>query len=314
LFGFSNALFINPNTFLGFIRDCWRVMKITKAQRPSSIIDYERCSSATGFYGLLLSWASGCRLVSFGVDRSLTSTKLTVHDINDLTLEQMFLSGIMQMNKFEVPYRKFKISIDPKKVIININASDFLPARRYPIQHFTSLIKSLHDYDPECKFILTGSAGELEYVQQLISKLDDMPVVNTAGKWNLTQLVEELSECGLFITGDSGPVHLAAYLEIPTIALWGPTQAHHFGYIETDNLHSISLHLRCSPCFQHPASRPMIACHGKVDCMNNLDPTVVANRAISILRDLKELRIINLPSGMKSKDQIKPTLQLVLPT
>ena len=47
---------------------------------------------------------------------------------------------------------------------------------------------------------------------------------NLSGQTSITELISQISKLDLFITGDSGPMHLAAAFQIPTVAIFGPTK------------------------------------------------------------------------------------------
>ncbi len=59
------------------------------------------------------------------------------------------------------------IAVDPLKILININASNYLLARRYPVDCFTEIVYSLNEWNSSLEFYLTGSREEIEYVSIL---------------------------------------------------------------------------------------------------------------------------------------------------
>ncbi|CAN5437845.1 hypothetical protein BH10BAC4_BH10BAC4_19750 [soil metagenome] len=283
LLGFSNAWFIRTDNVILFILDCMKQLSTIHSTLPKLIVDYERCSHAVGFYRTILTLFGKCKSVSFEIERSINNLQQTIYPADKITQEEIFIKGVDLMPTSPTPLQREIISIDRSKVLININSSNYLLARRYPIGAFAELITFLHRTYPEHQFYLTGNSDEVGYVESLVSKIPNTPAHNVAGKWNLEKLSNELSTCALLITCDSGPMHLGAYLGVATLTLWGPTQPAHFGYDETENLTHLSLKLSCSPCFRHPASQPAVACQGRIDCLKNMSPKVVADKAISLL-------------------------------
>ncbi len=313
LFGFPHLFIIRSNSPLRFFRDCLYLFREVRKKNPSHIIDFERCSHAVSLFRLLLAMRGKCNSLSFEAGRFVNHKNLVIHPADKISLEQLFLLGIEKMTKTSnKTIDTHVIKVHQKKVLININASDFLLARRYPIESYAEVIRQLHQADQNLQFHLTGSAHEFEYVQKLADQLAGLPIHNQAGKWNLSQLIHEFSNCALFITGDSGPVHLGIHLNIPMLALWGPTQAAHFGYRPTKNLISLSLLLSCSPCFTHPTSKPALFCKGRIDCLANLSPSLVKQEAIKLLSQSTPLRSINFPSLWEYQNFIKPEDRLAI--
>lgn len=296
LFGFPHLYLIQSTSVWKFIRDCLRLFGELRREKPTVIIDFERCSFAVGTFSILLAWWSRCSSLSFSTKSLLKSNNITVYPANEISLEQIFLYGIDRMKK-NIHQSVAALTITPltKKILININASDYLLARRYPSELYANVIRQLHTADKNHQFYLTGSADEFDYVNKLIKILAGLPVYNQAGLWSLSQLVDELSNCNLFITGDSGPLHLAIHMGVPTLALWGPTQASHFGYQQSKNLVSLSLKLSCSPCFIHPGSTPALSCKGRIDCLTNLTPSLIVEESIRLLSQSVQERNINFP-------------------
>jgi hypothetical protein len=283
LFGFDSVWFIRTNSLVFFFKDCYFVILQIRKLQPSIIVDYERCSQAVGLYRSILSFAGTCSTVSFESNRSVRGRLQHIYPIDTINQEQLFLQGIEYLRKAETTINQKTIAVDSCKVIININASDYLLARRYPIDSFATIISTLHQWNPRLQFFLTGSCEEFFYVENLARRFSGAPLYNVAGKWTLEKLSLELAQCALFITGDSGPMHLAAHQMTPTVVIWGPTQPKHFGYTHKKHLLHCSLELSCSPCLTHPTSQPTKACRGKIDCMNQLTPSAVTEKAISIL-------------------------------
>ncbi len=162
------------------------------------------------------------------------------------------------------------------------------------------MISALHAWDNRLEFYLTGTSAEISYVTLLTDKLEGLPLHNVCGKWSIEKLWNELSDCALLITGDSGPLHMAAYIGTTTIAIWGPTQPEHFGYNEEDHMNHISLKMSCSPCFKHPASNPAYACRRKIDCLKIMPASIISKRAIHILSLANPLRKIHIPITVAS--------------
>lgn len=243
---------------------------------------------------------AGSKTVSFEFNRKITTGRQIIHPVEEISQEQLFMKGIDWMPT--ISYESFEktIAIHSLKILININTSNYLLARRYPIGSFAAVINSLYAWNNRLQFYLTGTPDEVSYVNMLVEKLPGLPLHNVCGKWTIEKLWNELSDCALLITGDSGPLHMAAYIGTPTVAIWGPTQPEHFGYTDESHVHHVSLKMSCSPCFKHPASHPAYACHGKIDCLKIMPESIVSRRAIHILSSQVPLRKIHIPVTVAS--------------
>ena len=75
-----------------------------------------------------------------------------------------------------------------------------------------------------------------------------VPCVDRVGKTTLAQLMDELRECDLLLTNDTGTMHLAAFLGVPTVSIFGSTEPSLTGPLG-DGHHVLRQHVDCSPCF-----------------------------------------------------------------
>ena len=105
--------------------------------------------------------------------------------------------------------------------------------------------------------------------------------------------MEQFADCALFITGDSGPMHIAALSNIPMITIWGPTSAQIFGY-ETDTVINIETEEACSPCFYYAKSKAARSCDKKIDCLTRLQASRVVDAAKLSLEKVELLRNIEI--------------------
>ena len=73
---------------------------------------------------------------------------------------------------------------------------------------------------------------------------------NIAGKTSISELVNKISQLDLFVTGDSGPMHIAASFEIPTISIFGPTRDSETSqWMNSKNI-ILKKNLSCQPCMK----------------------------------------------------------------
>jgi len=154
-------------------------------------------------------------------------------------------------------------------LLLNPNASDMLPLRKWPSHRFVELGQMIAAHYPEAALVITGTTGEREAAGEIMSAIGSSRAVNLAGRTTLRDLVTLYSLADVLVTNDSGPSHFASLTEIHNIALFGPETPAFFGPVG-DNAHVIWAGLACSPCVS-------VLNHRKSPCRNN-----VCMQAISV--------------------------------
>ncbi|MFN8006579.1 MAG: lipopolysaccharide heptosyltransferase II [Terriglobia bacterium] len=130
--------------------------------------------------------------------------------------------------------------------IIGVNpGASFGSAKRWPTDRFASLLDRLAG-EQEVNVVLCGSPAEVPIARAIASRMRHAPTI-LSGKTSLAELVAVISCCDLFITNDSGPMHLAAALKIPMVSIFGPTDEIATGPMNSDAV-LIKKRVECSPC------------------------------------------------------------------
>lgn len=282
-----NVRYLSTTSLFDFASSLWKVVRFTRKEKPSWVIDLERASHTVGCFRFLLALIGNSKALGFDLHRALNHGRVKTINIDNASMKEIFEASTPLLpagrKNQSSPVRHHPA--EPNKVIININASHYVYGRRYPLELFEEVILELHRANRELSFYLSGSKSERSYTEQLTTSLQSkmIRVVNRAGEWGWADFASELQRCSVFITGDSGPLHLAAYLQVPTVAVWGPTQPWWFGY-DAPGFRNATLNLPCSPCFRHPKSRPYRTCRGDITCMKNLKPQLVAREALQLIQ------------------------------
>jgi len=130
--------------------------------------------------------------------------------------------------------------------------------------------------------VLTGSAGDRAAVDRVKAELpEDLPVVDLSGTLDLPCLAVVLEHLSLFITGDTGPMHLAAVMGTPIVAIFGPSDPINYGPWMSRN-RVVRVDIWCSPCNQ--VRRPPSRCIGHVpDCLVGVEVDQVVTAANALL-------------------------------
>jgi heptosyltransferase II len=98
-----------------------------------------------------------------------------------------------------------------------------------------------------------GGVDEREFAKEIEGHLIRNNIsnyLNLAGETSISELTNCISNLDIFITGDSGPMHIAASLDIPTIALFGPTNPIETSQWKNPNSVIIKQSLDCQPCMK----------------------------------------------------------------
>lgn len=136
---------------------------------------------------------------------------------------------------------------EPQIVLLNPNASDLLPLRKWPADRYVSLARRLLDAFPEIHIGLTGAPDEAGPIEAMVREIGSPRCFSLAGKTTLRQLLVLYTLSELLITNDSGPAHFAAMTQIHTLTLFGPETPALFG-ARTPRAITIWQGLACSPC------------------------------------------------------------------
>ena len=124
--------------------------------------------------------------------------------------------------------------------------------------------------------MLFGTARDAWAGEQIAATLGNH-CVNRIGQTTLDQLIEELHECRLVLTNDTGTMHLAALLGIPVVAIFGSTEPRLTAPLGNGNI-ILRHHVECSPCF-------LRECPIDFRCMKAVSVEEVADAVLSILRN-----------------------------
>jgi lipopolysaccharide heptosyltransferase II len=122
--------------------------------------------------------------------------------------------------------------------------AEYGPAKRWP--YFGGAARILAE-KYQLNWLIFGTAGERELAENVAQQIGSN-ATNLAGKTSLADLVRELQRCQVLLTNDTGTMHLAAHLGVPTVAIFGSTEPALTGPIGQGHL-VIRHQVECSPCF-----------------------------------------------------------------
>jgi lipopolysaccharide heptosyltransferase II len=148
--------------------------------------------------------------------------------------------------------------------------------KRWPVNYFAELVRRLAEKFPAARFALLGS-GEDQSLGEIISRAAPERTLNLCGATSLPEMIEWIRRCDLMVTNDTGPMHVAAALGKPLVALFGPTEPRRTGpYGQLENV--LRIDLPCSPCL-----KSYCVYEKPNECLNALSPALVFERANQFL-------------------------------
>lgn len=146
-------------------------------------------------------------------------------------------------------------------VLINPNASELLPQRRWMPERYVEVMRRLlAEYD-DILILITGAPNEIAEAEQLRDLVDHPRCVNFAGALKLEELPVLYSLATLMLTNDSGPAHFSAITPLRTFVIFGPETPKLYGSL--GNSTPLYAGLACSPCVS-------AANHRKTPCKDNV--------------------------------------------
>ncbi len=164
------------------------------------------------------------------------------------------------MRKLLAKYTGTVIAKQAHLVLINPNASELLPQRRWMRSRYEMLIEKILAHRQDVLVLITGAPGERDEAAEMCARIGSDRCLNCAGALKLAELPILYSMAALMVTNDSGPGHFSAITPLPTFVLFGPETPALYGSL--GNSTPIFAGLTCSPCVS-------AANHRKTPCTDN---------------------------------------------
>ena len=121
------------------------------------------------------------------------------------------------------------------------------PSKCWPAERYAALGDHLAE-SAGCRLVLIGSMRERAAVQAIAAQMTCRPIV-AAGDLSFRQMAALLAQATLVVSGDTGPMHVAAAVGTPSVALFGSTSAAWYGPRTTPGV-TLSHPVPCGPCDQ----------------------------------------------------------------
>ncbi|MCZ6776964.1 MAG: glycosyltransferase family 9 protein [Ignavibacteria bacterium] len=170
------------------------------------------------------------------------------------------------------------IEVETQKLIAVAPGSTWA-TKRWPARKYEASIKQF--VQEGYVIVLIGGRSDSELCASIGRKLGPKSLVDSSGKLTPLQSAELLKRCRVLLTNDSAPMHLAASVGTPVVALFGPTVPE-FGFSPVGGNHVIveRKSLWCRPCTPHGGERCPIGTH---ECMNEISEEEVSQAVSKLL-------------------------------
>jgi heptosyltransferase-1 len=148
--------------------------------------------------------------------------------------------------------------------------------KRWPVEHYAELIRLVASARPDVRFAILGGQDDKE-AGACLSQAEPGRCLDLTGKISLPEMVEWIRLSALMISNDTGPMHVAAALDKPVVAIFGPTEPRRTGpYGQLEN--AVRIDLPCAPCMKAHCSysKPM-------ECLKAISPQMVLERVIKLI-------------------------------
>lgn len=174
-----------------------------------------------------------------------------------------------------------KLYIKPEKFdkpTLGINAgATYGSAKRWYPEKFAKVASEFSD---TYNILIFGGPAEVEMAKEIEDNLVALHVenfTNIAGKTNIEELCAKIGGCSLFVTNDSGPMHVAAAYQVPTVTIFGPTRHKETCQWMNEKSKIVRHDMDCAPCMKRECP---LKHH---ECMTS----ITAEEVIQAVKELK---------------------------
>ena len=178
----------------------------------------------------------------------------------------------------EVDHKFRTLGISENGDIIGINPGSVWPTKRWSRQGFSELIRSLRQKF-DCQIVLFGGAEDAEVVREVLVGCGT-EVISLVGEISMRELPAAIRRCRVFVTNDSGPMHIAVAERVPTVAVFCATTAALGFFPYSKNAIVVEKNLSCRPCTSHGGRRCPL---GNEACIRLIEPATVLQAVEKLL-------------------------------
>ena len=274
-----------PEKLAALWQACPFVDQVIALEKPKNLRDVSRQLRAGKFGSALLlpnslrsateAWLAGIpQRVGYarGGRKLLLTHAIPVPPRNPVRLHQRFyyldlvtaVGGPSDASLPELRREPVASATGAQPIIALCPGAEYGPAKRWPVENFLAVAKHFAEKH-RAKIVLLGAAGDVPIAEELAKQLPEAE--NRAGKTSLVEFMAALASAKLVLCNDSGAMHVASALGVPTVAIFGSTEPLLTGPLGARST-VLRHHVPCSPCF-------LRECPIDFGCMKGVTPEMV---------------------------------------
>lgn len=158
--------------------------------------------------------------------------------------------------------------------------------KRWPEQSFVALIDRLVANLGDVAFLLFGGPEEKTLRESIASRVRHQEKVLAVEGVTVRQAAALMGRCAFFVSNDSGPMHMAAAMRVPTVSIFGPTNP---VWVRPWGVRHrvVRSGVPCSPCFTYSPKPMKCRQNGSYVCLSQLEVDQVFHACIELLSELR---------------------------
>jgi len=259
---------------------CICILKKIRKEKLDMVINFETQNNTSAIFsyltkaplriGLNNSYEKTFYNYWFDNERSLHISQLFSNPLKPLDINSTYRYGCFLRQKEEESrvYDLLKDFKDKRYICIHPGNSENFKRKRWNLDNFADLSNRLiNSYN--LPLVFTGTMKESKLIENVINKIPAKgKIFNLAGRLKIWEFIELLRTTFLFISNDTGPVHIAATLGVNTVVFYGPTSPDRYMPL---NKNSVIFYkdIKCSPCVG--VNYTNAKCRNKYKCLD-FDP------------------------------------------
>ena len=289
-------------------QNCFKILFITRKLKFDIIFDLEILSRMSSIFVFLCGKVFSVGFGSFYVYRDVFYNSIVSFDhsqhMKDIYLKMVSILGVEITEK-----KTTNFSLIPEKVgrdiqeemsrydyencpiiFVNINSGELTFLRRLPLEKMHRLLIEICKRREDAKLAFIGSPSEEPFVEDFFKTLPPMVKersMNFAGKKNIAELLAAFKLGALYFGNDSGPLHLAAAVGLPTVAFFGPETPNLYGYNEAPHKMFYTNYF-CSPCL-NSFNFKYSSCKSN-SCLIEIEEAPVVDAVVDIISRAKKTK------------------------
>lgn len=292
----------------------WRAWKKAVALRPEVVLDFDFFSRFTALFSFTVGRGARVGFMPFhaaGRERGALLTHRVGYSpvrhtgeafqalVRSVTREspgEPFYRGRLDDADFSLPQyepgagergrvdqllREAGVRDGERIFLVNPNASDLLPLRKWPRERFEEVIRGLLERHSNARVVLAGGAGDAKDCGEIAAKIGEPRVVDFSGRTSLGEFLALCERAEAIICNDGGPAHFAGLAGLPAVVIFGPESPELYRPL-SPAARVLYRPLPCSPCV-HAFNAKKSAC-GRAVCLEEISAREVLEEVAKIPR------------------------------